>query len=424
MQCTTKQYKIKQYYVEKNAIDENPVYQRESAVWSPEKRKLFIDSIINNYDIPKIYFHDLRKEKTLKQFAIIDGKQRLKAISDFLSDYLHLDKDFKRSKHSKFLSAIPGIKFSQLDKSDRERFKSILLPIVFVENADEDDIEDLFFRLNNGEPLNAAEKRNARGGEMNTLIRLIASTRFFSDKLKFTNKRYGHYEISAKLLLLEKTEQDSRELFADLKKKFLDKLVKDNKSMTKAAKDGLQKRVLNNLAILNKVFSDNDPLLSKQATPPLYYVFIKSIVRDYGHSNLYSLLRNFLEAFHVKRLSNLELEEEKREPVLIEFGRLMQQGTNDITSIKERVSILKRYFLLEHPDVVVLDKRRQFSQEERYVVYVLSGKKCMHCRKPLADLKDMETDHKLQWKFGGKTRLKNGQALCINCNKKLAKRTK
>jgi hypothetical protein len=50
------------------------------------------------------------------------------------------------------------------------RFDSYVLPIVCVETDDMDLIEDMFSRLNEAVPLNAAEKRNALGGPMVRII--------------------------------------------------------------------------------------------------------------------------------------------------------------------------------------------------------------------------------------------------------------
>ena len=423
MHCYSDKFNIGQLFVERNAINENPTYQRESAIWSLEKQQLFIDSIVNNYDIPKIYFHDLRGEKKeLMKYAIIDGKQRLHTIYEFLGGKFGLADDFTVNGDSEFEELKGGLLFKKFSEGDRERFKNISLTIVLVQNATEDDIDELFFRLNNGEPLNGAEKRNARGGEMNVLIKEVAENIFFTKKLKFKDKRYSHREISAKFLLLEKNAKGGAEIFSDLKKKFLDLMVDNNKKMLQAEKEGLSKRVSNTLAILNKVFHDKDDLLNKQAYPPLYYLFIKLMHIEYGHKNLNTILRKFIEQFQVKRQENLLKSEDDRDTNLIEFGRLMQQGTNDLSSLRERVSILRRYFLLDFPDVKLLDTQRQFSPEERYAIYILAGKQCAECKKDFADIKEMEADHHDQWKFGGETTLKNGRALCIECNQKLKKK--
>ena len=68
------------------AIDFEPTYQRLSDIWGDSKRLLFVDSLINGYDIPKMYFHDVSilSKLSSKRYAIIDGKQRLNAIDDFV----------------------------------------------------------------------------------------------------------------------------------------------------------------------------------------------------------------------------------------------------------------------------------------------------------------------------------------------------
>ena len=203
MHCDTRPFPIAELFVERNAIDEKPPYQRESFVWSPPKKELFIDSLLNGYDIPKIYFHDLRGKRGLKKYAIIDGKQRLHTLYEFLADGFPLAIDFKLNDDVGFDNIEKGMYFSGFSDQDKERFKAVSLSVVLVKDAADDDIEDLFFRLNNGEPLNGAEKRNARGGAMNELIRSLAKDKFFTEKLRFDNKRFAHLEIAAKILLLE-----------------------------------------------------------------------------------------------------------------------------------------------------------------------------------------------------------------------------
>jgi len=60
---------------DKDSIDIEPEYQRTGDIWNKDKKQLLIDSILNNFDIPKLYFHKLknpRKEKSgkIKKYAI------------------------------------------------------------------------------------------------------------------------------------------------------------------------------------------------------------------------------------------------------------------------------------------------------------------------------------------------------------------
>jgi hypothetical protein len=415
---------IGMFMVEKNVINDSPEYQRESGVWSSEKQQLFLDSIFNSFDIPKLYLHDLRGKHGKYKYAVIDGKQRLHAIWSFIDGGIPLADDFEMFEKEDRTPPPPKATFSSLSSEWQEIFKNKPLDVVLVRDAQTEDIEELFSRLNNGEPLNAAEKRNALGGDMCQLIRDVAKLPFFSSRIPFPNTRYQHYEVAAKMLLIEKSQIDTGDPFCDLKKKFLDNLVKSNRKMTTAFRDGLLKRVSDQLKVLSRVFAKDDPLLAKQASVPLYYLFVKVMDSEYAHTTFYSDLHRFMEDIHVRRQQNLLRKEEDRDPVLVEFGRLMQQGTNDLNSLRQRVSILRRYFLQDYPDVEIRDKKRAFTEEERLAIYILAGKQCSECKRPFKDIDEMEADHQLQWAHGGATTLKNARGLCVNCNKSLAKKVK
>jgi hypothetical protein len=205
-------------------------------------------------------------------------------------------------------------------------------------------------------------------------------------------------------------------MFCDLKKKYLDQLAEQNKKMTEAQKTKLTKAVDESLKQLSKLFSRADPLLSKQAYPPMYYLFSKLMTKDYAHKELSSRLKRFIEDFNKARGENLLKKEEDRDVNLIEFGRLMQQGTNDLNSLRNRVALLRRYFLQRYPDTPLRDKKRLFTDEERMVIWQLGGKKCAKCTKAIPTLEEMQADHHVQWAHGGATSLENGRCLCESCN--------
>ena len=55
----------------------DPPYQRLGDIWPVEKRQLLIDSILNGFDIPKLYFHEFFPAKEINgnkyKYAIVDG---------------------------------------------------------------------------------------------------------------------------------------------------------------------------------------------------------------------------------------------------------------------------------------------------------------------------------------------------------------
>src|SRR5918999_6479996 len=95
MRCVTaRDFTVGKALAWRSSIEENAPYQREGAVWSTEQQQLFIDSLLNGYDVPKIYLHDLRGQHPTKVYAVVDGKQRLNTIWRFLGDSFPLAPDF------------------------------------------------------------------------------------------------------------------------------------------------------------------------------------------------------------------------------------------------------------------------------------------------------------------------------------------
>ncbi len=76
------------------------------------------------------------------------------------------------------------------------------LYVVVVEDTDEDEIREMFLRLQNGTTLRAQEKRNAYPGKMRNFVRELSKHPFF-EKVGFKNSRYTYDLIVAQLVCLE-----------------------------------------------------------------------------------------------------------------------------------------------------------------------------------------------------------------------------
>jgi hypothetical protein len=414
-------------------IDDSPDYQREGGAWSATRQRLFLDSLLNGYDIPKLYFHDLSSKKGSKfAYAIIDGKQRLGTVWAFLEDAIPLDEGFEMNSavlsdpsYNKLVSPPSGAQlWSSISEDWREVIKNIPLDVVLVTTDDPEEIEDLFFRLNNGEPLNAAEQRNNIRGSMTDLIRDVAGAEFFAKKLRIKDTRYKHREVAAKIVALEHASWTGHKEVCDLKKKHLDDLCRHNTSLGAKQVKELRERVDKELTKLCKVFDDRDPLLAKMATPPLYYGWVKHVSRLYGDPNLYGRISEFLREFEVRRIQNLKFDEDEQDPGLTEFTRLSQQATNDRGNLERRITYLTREFLRSAPSVQIKSTKRAFSDEERFVIFELGDRTCAECQADLENLDEMEADHVVQWSWGGPTSLDNARCLCTTCNASLRKHVK
>ena len=340
---TLKNSTIMLLYSEKEEIQMNPVYQRMGEVWPREKRQLLIDSILNDYDIPKIYFHSFDRELRAKSgfnYAVIDGRQRLETIWQFIDGRFVLAGDFEYQKDPSINLA--GLGYADLAKQHpklRIQFDSFVLPVVSVVTDDVELIEDMFSRLNEAVPLNAAEKRNAIGGDMVQAIREIANKRLFANNVRFGNSRYQHLEVAARLLFVENSLRGNAKLF-DTKKVYLDSFAKEFYSGKREVVEELKEAVGTVLSCMAELFTNNDELLQAQGNMVVYYLLFRSALRFDEVDRL--TRRKFLDFRESLKHNRQAAEDNYAESSfeLLEYDRLTQQGTNDASNIKERYKVL------------------------------------------------------------------------------------
>ena len=71
-----------------------------------------------------------------------------------------------------------------------------------MKDTDEEEVREMFLRLQNGTSLKAQEKRNAMTGNMRDYVKQIASHNFFENS-KFDNARYTYGLIAAQMIKIE-----------------------------------------------------------------------------------------------------------------------------------------------------------------------------------------------------------------------------
>jgi Protein of unknown function DUF262 len=154
----------------------DPEYQRRHR-WSDERKSRLIESFLINVPVPPVFLY----ERDLARFEVMDGRQRLNALSEFYADGFAL-------KGLQYWSDLDGRKYSELpskvrDGIDRRYISSIIL--LKETAANEEQAARLkkmvFERLNSGGvKLGSQETRNAvYDGPLNRLcIDLSANPKF------------------------------------------------------------------------------------------------------------------------------------------------------------------------------------------------------------------------------------------------------
>ncbi len=154
----------------------DPEYQRRHR-WSIERKSRLIESFLMNVPVPPVFLY----ERDLASFEVMDGRQRLTALSDFYDDKFALT-------GLQYWSDLDGRKYSKLpskvrDGIDRRYISSIILLKETAASEEQAAMlkKMVFERLNSGGvKLGSQETRNAvYGGPLNTLCLTLSENEHF-----------------------------------------------------------------------------------------------------------------------------------------------------------------------------------------------------------------------------------------------------
>lgn len=192
-------------FIEEDSLNKynfNPPYQREENVWDKELKSFLIDSIMKNFPIPPIFLEQkINQETGRTTYDVVDGKQRLTTIKDFVNDLIELPETFGNDEFG--YEKMNGKKFSEIkimaqnDKLVKKYIKSFWSYIINVEfidikvSGETQIINNIFDRLNRGgERLNANELRRAKyyDATIYQFIEELRENKYFKKTLETLNK--------------------------------------------------------------------------------------------------------------------------------------------------------------------------------------------------------------------------------------------
>ena len=143
--------------IKNEELDLNHPVQRKTQQFSILQKSLLVDSALRGYPIPPIYVYECSTGN-----YVIDGKQRLSSLMEFVNDEFALHESIKPfiTKGKKEVE-LAGMRFSELPTSIKNSINSLPLVKYIISNGTDDEINEIFLRLNNGSPLNTSQKIKA-----------------------------------------------------------------------------------------------------------------------------------------------------------------------------------------------------------------------------------------------------------------------
>lgn len=177
----------------KEILLDHPV-QREEGQFSRLQKSLLIDSILRDYPIPAIYLLEENGNT-----YVIDGLQRLSILRDFTDykfslsssledfDYEKLEDDGTTTTCS---CKLARKKYDKLPTEVQDIIKEYEFAIYTLSDCTDEEVNEIFSRLNNGVPLNTAQKlRTSIGKELRNSLDDIKATDFFTKTAPLPEKQ-------------------------------------------------------------------------------------------------------------------------------------------------------------------------------------------------------------------------------------------
>jgi hypothetical protein len=384
----------------------NLEYQRGD-IWRQKQQSDLIESIHKRYSIGVLVLFTNED----RQFEVLDGQQRLLTIYKYLEGKLDL-------------SGTEIEPYNELNIQEKALLDAYCVYYLKLKSHDpetkEEDIVQTFLRLQEGTPLNKAEKINAYRGAFKDAFKNAAETHQLFKAIG-KEKRFRFRQLAAELLTMEIDGDFENLIFPSLDQQTLI-------STTKKYSKQISARKL-------KFFNGNLDLLFNSLNYLLTGFKIREVVSFYllvsylrqiraGNDNLINELAEFAKEF-LKKLNSFSIYDEKPPEGMsrkdFDTYRRYKQESKLLTtpsSLRARLEIL-----LEEFDkvikVVKKDPTRFHDTEQKRKLFFRQKGECARCGKPL-EFSSSSSHHEIAHKDGGKSSdLTHAQLLHIRCHANL-----
>jgi hypothetical protein len=238
--------------IDSKTIDLSPRHQRRFR-WDPVRQSRLIESFLMNVPVPPVFLN----EDDWGRYSVIDGKQRLTAIHQFMKDRLSLT-------GLQVFGDLNGMALSKLPANLQAaiRTRPNLRTVIILRQSDTDVKNEVFHRLNTGGVhLNAQEVRNnAFPGPLNDLIMRLSEMPLFHEMLRIRSRQRSaiYREMrDAEFVLRFFTFERNWDTFRGGMERQMDSFMRQNQRMAKKDLAAASGRFLKALETVRASFGDH-----------------------------------------------------------------------------------------------------------------------------------------------------------------------
>ncbi|MCY8056488.1 DUF262 domain-containing protein [Bacillus inaquosorum] len=286
MDIQNNRFGVKQFMsmIDRGTVRSDYPIQRAGGQWKPLQKSYLIHSLAQSYPIPPLYFlgdketiEVVKKGKTVEELvtvrSVLDGKQRLTNLYEFIKNEYKLDPATPDVKIDGMEYEMEGKFFEELDEEVQDAILSagLLCYTIDANTASDEEIEDLFFRMNNGSPLTIQQKAKAHMGvEWATRIQELGNHVLVTELSAFSKTQIvseGHLTAIIQTMMM----MDDSFHYKNVSQKVISEYTETFKEDTER-KLLLCEKVKDAMDYLVDVFSSKEKLLLKKVHFPMTLV--------------------------------------------------------------------------------------------------------------------------------------------------------
>ena len=417
----------------KNFLKLNREYQRGLA-WSKLQQLMFIDSIFRGYSIPAFYFHKIQESvgsDTNTFYNIVDGQQRIDTIYGYAEGaFPLLDPAEDGFRFPNFVKNTPcpwaSKHFNELPESLKKQFKDTPVVVYEISTTDENEIRDLFIRLQGGTPLTPQDKRDAWPGNFTEYVLRIGGKtgvdRWYGVpvfKERISNESRRRQLIAQVFMLFWSIRKENR--FCDIKSKNIDQFYHEHVDFDEQATD--VKRFDEIGKKLHRVLSG----WTKIQGHYLIHLFLlaDSLLDDYlpsWENKLGEALDEFDRRFNqASKDANNQITDAEFEKYWSFYAQWTRTNSDIASTIQRRHTFFEKE-ILALLDLKKRDSNRSFTDLERRQIFRRDKGQCQYCKMMGQDNKvpwsESEIHHVTPYSRGGPTNIVNAALMHKDCHPK------
>lgn len=377
----------------------NYEYQR-GLRWTNVQKQMFIDSVFRGYSIPAFYFHKKQvsaADITNTFYEIVDGQQRIDALYSYREGAFSL---LNKLKFPDFVQHVAtpwaGKRFTELHDTEKKKLRDHVVVVFEITTTNDNEIRDLFIRLQAGTPLTSQDKRDSWPGSFTEFVLTAGGKQdveqwygwsFFKNVAKVSNESRRRQLVAQSFMLYWMLKKEVK--FVDIKSSNLDDFYHAQVGFDQGSPEATTFRKI--CDTLNESFSSTclvghyvihlilliDSLLDEYVEDTWTHKIVKSW-RDFENR-----LRDATDANKQRLTSDYE-------EYYAEYGQWINNRSDNASSIRRRHAFFAKEMLyLIRPERS--DPGPSFTELERKLVFFRDHELCQFCKM------SNDEDHRVSW---------------------------